>query len=466
MSTAQTDIAIVGAGPAGLSAAIAAAHSGASVSLIDGYSQPGGQYFKQLPVEFSVSTTTPHQRQAEALFDQLEHPNITLLTDTLVWGIYEDNLLTLHGPQVPARLQAKNVILASGAYDRPVAFPGWTIPGVMTTGAAQTLLKHQRVLPGERVLLVGTGPLQLATAAGLIWAGAEVVAVLEGNARLIRSALSQSFSMWGQWDRLAEGITYFRTLLQAGVSYRSGWGLVKALGTASGGVEGAVIAKLDADWRPVSGTEQTVECDTICVGYGFVPSTELSRLAGAEHRYRPQLGGWIPVRDQFMQTTTPDLYAVGDGAGIGGASLAMIEGRIAGLVAAYRGQKGELPANVLTSEIKTLACERRFQQLYGRLFTPGAGLDALAEDDTILCRCETVTLAQVKDAISMGADTVTAVKGLTRTGMGECQGRMCGSLVAAQVAHLTGRDVSAVGTYMARPPIQPLPLEVLATAKA
>jgi len=466
MTTAETDVAIVGAGPAGLSAAIAAASSGANITLIDGYSQPGGQYFKQLPAEFTAMATTPHQHQAEVLFNQLNHPNITLFTDTLVWGIYEDNLLTLHGPQAPTRLQAKTVILASGAYDRPVAFPGWTNPGVMATGAAQTMLKHQRTLPGRRILLVGTGPLQLATAAGLIWAGAEVVAVLEGNSRLIDSALSRSFSMWGQWNRLVEGITYYRTLLQAGVPYRFGWGLVKVLGEARAGVEGAVIAKLDADWRPIPGTEQTVECDTICVGYGFVPSTELSRLAGAEHCYRTQLGGWIPVRDQFMQTTLPNLYAVGDGAGIGGAPLAMIEGRIAGLVAASRGQKGELPANMLTSEIKTLARERRFQQLYGRLFTPGAGLDALAEDDTIICRCETVTLAQVKDAISMGADTVTAVKGLTRTGMGECQGRICGSLVAAQVAHLTGRDVPAVGTYTARPPIHPLPLEVLAAAKA
>ena len=466
--TVQTEVAVIGAGPAGLSAALAAAELGVEVYLIDSYSRPGGQYFKQLPVEFSATTSTAHQHAAAALLARLDQPNLKVLSDTLVWGIYEDNLLTLAGPQAPARLQARAVILATGAYDRPVAFPGWTLPGVMTAGAAQTMLKQQRLLPGQCIVLAGTGPLQLAVAAGLVWAGAEVVAVLEGNPYLFKAGLSRVWSLWGQGARLAEGFTYARTLWQTGVPYRRGWGLVRAEGTPAGGVTGAVIAKLDSAWRPIPGREQRVACDTICVGYGFAPATELSRLAGAEHSYRPELGGWIPVRDQFLQTSVPHLYAIGDGAGIGGARLAQAEGRLAGLAAAYCISDDRLTDSQLVErlrpELKQVAREQKFQQLYGYLFTPGPGLAELVDDETVICRCEMVKLADVKAAIALGADSVSAVKGLTRTGMGDCQGRMCGPVVAAQVARLTGQDPAAVGTYTVRPPIHPLPLELLAHA--
>lgn len=466
--TVHTDVVVIGAGPAGLSAALAAAELGVEVYLIDSYPRPGGQYFRQLPTEFRATASTARQRTAAALLARLARPNLKVLTETLVWGIYEDNLLTLAGTQAPTRLQARAVILATGAYDRPVAFPGWTLPGVMTAGAAQTMLKHQRLLPGQRILLAGTGPLQLAVAAGLVWGGAAVAAVLEGNPHLLKAGLSRAWSMGGQSARLAEGFTYARTLWQAGVPYRLGWGLVRAVGTPAGGVTGAVIAKLDSAWRPIAGSEQTIACDTICVGYGLVPATELSRLAGAEHAYWPELGGWTPVRDQFKQTSVPYLYAVGDGAGIGGAPLAQLEGRLAGLAAAHRLRDNRLTtpqlAERLTQELKQVAREQKFQQLYGHLFTPGPGLAELADDETVICRCELVKLAEVKAAIALGADAVSAVKGLTRTGMGDCQGRMCGLLVAAQVARLTGRDVAAVGSYTVRPPIHPLPLELLAEA--
>ncbi len=466
--TVQTDVAVIGAGPAGLSAALAAAELGMEVYLIDSYHRPGGQYFKQLPAQFSATATTTHQQEGAALLARLAQPNIKLLTETLVWGIFEDNLLTLSGPQAPTTLQARAVILATGAYDRPVAFPGWTLPGVMTAGAAQTMLKHQRLLPGQRILLAGAGPLQLAVAAGLVWGGADVAAVLEGNSHLFKAGLSQAWSMWGQAARLAEGFTYARTLWQANVPYRLGWGLVRAVGTPAGGVTGAVIAKLDSAWRPIAGTEQTIACDTICVGYGLVPATELSRLAGAEHVFRPELGGWVPVRDRFKQTSVPHLYAVGDGAGIGGAPLAQREGRLAGLAAAHQIRDGQLPATQLAErlspELKQVTREQKFQQLYGHLFTPGPGLAELPDDETVICRCEVIKLAEVKAAVALGADTASAVKGLTRTGMGDCQGRMCGLLVAAQVARLTGRAIAAVGSYTARPPIHPLPLELLAEA--
>ena len=467
--TAQTDIAVVGAGPAGMSAAIAAAELGLKVTLIDAYHQPGGQYFKQMPPEFKAAAKTQQQKQAELIFGRLAHPNITLFTGTQVWGIYEGRLLTLFGPQAPPQMQANAVILATGAYDRPVTFPGWTLPGVMAAGAAQTMLKSQRVLPGRRVLVAGSGPLPLALAASLVWAGAKVAALLEGSSQLARVKPNRLAAIWGQWSRLTEAAQYGWTLLRARIPYRLGWGVVKALGTETDGVEGAVIAQLDSGWRPIPGSEQIIDCDTICLGYGFVPSSELGRLAGAQHVYQPRLGGWLPRRDQMMQTTIPGLYVVGDGAGIGGAAQAAVEGRIAAVAAAQRCRSKEITgdelANLLRAELFALRREKRFQRLYGDLFTPGPGLDELATEETIICRCEAIRLAQVNDAVALGAGTLSAVKNLTRAGMGECQGRLCGPLLAAQVARLSGKDRQAVGTLSPRPPIHPLPLAAVAAGE-
>ena len=461
---AQTGIVVVGAGPAGINAAIAAAESGAKVTLIDGYPRTGGQYYKQMPDEFR--TAAPREAQGvEALFGRYRRPEITLLPNTRIWNINESLLLNLQGPGAPPLLQAQAVILATGAYDRPAAFPGWTLPGVMSLGAAQSMLKSQRILPGRKILIVGSGPLLLALGAALRQAqGVEVVAVLEGSKELTRFKPERIAALWGQWTRLREGIDYVQTLRRAGVPYRLGWGIVRALGEES--VEGAIVAKLDHDWRPIPGSEQTLACDTICIGYGFVPETALGRLAGADHSFQPALGGWVPGRDEFMQTTLPGLYSVGDGAGIGGAAQAAVEGRIAGMAAAFRidinGRTDSSLAQLVAPELSVLRRERRFQRLYGELFSPGPGLDELADGETIICRCEAIRLAEVRDAVNMGADTLGAVKGLTRAGMGECQGRICGPLLAGQVARLCGKERQAAGSFSPRPPVQPLTIGELA----
>jgi NADPH-dependent 2,4-dienoyl-CoA reductase/sulfur reductase-like enzyme len=459
--TEQADVAVVGAGPAGLHAALTAAEAGARVVLIDAYPRPGGQYFKLPPAEFSTQGRFRHQQEGEALWRRVAAAGVQLLSRTVAWGIFEERLLGLYGPDAPRWLQAQVVILATGTYDRVTAFPGWTLPGVMTVGAAQTLLKHQRVLPGRRVVLVGTGPLQLVVAAALVRAGAQVVGVFEG-ARLYQRVWPHLLALWGQWARLAEGFTDRLTLLRHAVPYRIGWGIVQAHGQEE--LTHVTVAQLDDAWRPIPGTEQTLACDTLCVGYGFVPSTQLSRLAGAEHEWRPELGGEVPVRDARMQTTVPGVYAVGDGAGVGGVALAAVEGRIAGLAAAAQvGRLSEAEAERAIRRLRpALARERRFQRLYAALFTPGPGLYELARGDTLICRCEEIPLSQIRWAVEMGADSTNEVKLVTRCGMGHCQGRICGQIVAHIVARETGRSVPEVGLLPPRPPVFPVPVEWLA----
>jgi len=472
--TERVDVAVVGAGPAGLQAAIVAAQAGARVALIDSYPRPGGQYFKQPPAAFRGHDRWRQQAALDALLAHLARPNAQIFGETLVWGAFAADggdgwLLALHGPAAPHRLHAQALILAAGAYDRPIPFPGWTLPGVMAAGGVQTLIKGQRLLPGRRVLLSGSGPLQLAVAAALVHAGADVVAVLEGSA-LGFSALKQAPAAWGQWSRLAEGWGYLRTLRAAGAPLRRGWAGGAAHG--QGEVQEAVIARLDADWRPIPGTAQTLAVDTIVIGYGFIPSTELSRLLGCEHDFVPEQGGYVPRRDDEMQTTLPGVFAVGDGAGIGGAALAQIEGRIAGIAAAHRlGFVSAAEAEQMKAALRPhWQRERRFAAMLGRLFTPGPGLYTLADDDTTLCRCEEVTVGQVRAAAADGVQSVNELKGLTRAGMGNCQGRICGELAARLLADAVGADaadpkqIEAMGRFTVRPPIHPLPLSVLAAA--
>jgi NADPH-dependent 2,4-dienoyl-CoA reductase/sulfur reductase-like enzyme len=470
--TLHTQVAVVGAGPAGLNAALAAAQAGARVTLIDNYRQPGGQYYRQPAPDFRAVQPARHQSEGRALWQKVADASVELLAETTVWGAFEDKLLTFYGPQAPSSIQAQAIILATGAYERPAAFPGWTLPGVMTSGAAQTLLKEQRLLSGRRVVLAGTGPLQLVVAAGLTQAGAEVVAVLEGSP-LLRSMLQRpvrhSLAMWGQWSRLAEGLSSWLALRRAGVPFYTGWGVVAAHGQEE--LTGVRIARLDDDWRPLPDTARDMACDTLCISYGFVPATELARLLGVDCEWRPARGGFVPVRDEHMQTNIAGVFAAGECAGIGGAGLASVEGRIAGLAAAT--QVKTEPSNpaaaagfsrALERLAPALGRERRFQQLYAELFTPGPGLDELAEADTVICRCEEVTRGEITEAVRQGADTLDAVKVLTRCGMGNCQGRVCGSSVTALVAQATGQSQAEVGKFHVRPPVFPIPMPALKPA--
>ncbi len=453
----QTPIAIVGGGPAGMNAAIAAAELGAKVTLIDGYAQPGGQYYQQMSGLVGQPESRRRQK-GQAYLQRLNRLDIKILNHTRIWDIDENFNLAWERSGKFGRLKADALILATGAYDRPAAFPGWTLPGVIGVGAAHSLVKTQRVLPGRKILIAGTGPLLLALGALLLDAGADVAAVLEGS-RLFSHFNPRHLAMLrGQGERLKEGWGYLQTIRKGDVRLRRGWGIIRAIGGDQ--VEGALIGRLDEQWRPIPGSEHVVPCDTICIGYGFLPETSLSRLTGAQHVYRPAQGGWIPWRDEWMQTTLPGLYAAGDGAGIGGAALSEVEGRISGTAAAlsvmgrpFDQAKWHEQLNKTRKELKR---EQGFADLVGELFLPGPGIDELADDSTIVCRCEEVKLSAVRQAVQMGAQTVDSVKGLTRAGMGLCQGRMCGRILAGQVARYCGRAVEEAGMFSVRPPVQPL----------
>jgi len=456
----EVELAIVGAGPAGMAAAIEAAKSGVKITLIDENPKPGGQIYQQLPGSFSIRDINQMGKdyvQGQKLLEKIDKygSNIDFLEGAVVWGAFEDRTLEIVYQEKNQTLKPQKLILAEGALERPMPFPGWTLPGVYAAGGVQRMVKTQRVLPGKRFILTGTGPLQLVVANQLIRAGAEVAGVLEaGSAEGWWKHLSK---IWGQWELVKDGLRYLNELRKAKVPFLSPYGIVEAHGNDH--VTGATYAKLDKDWKPIAGTEKVLELDTICVGYGFIPSIRLSELLGCKHRYHHNLGGWISEHDIYMETSVPGVFVAGDGAGVAGSMVAIEEGRLCSMRACNQlGRIKESELERLSSPIfKKLKEMRKFRTALDELSAIRPGWFTRIRDDTIICRCEEVTASEIRKRIAEGATNVNEIKFFSRAGMGHCQGRMCESSLQALLTLETNRPIEEVGRLTSRPPIRPIP---------
>jgi thioredoxin reductase/bacterioferritin-associated ferredoxin len=462
MNIERTELVVVGAGPAGLCAAIEAARAGASVILVDEMEKPGGQIYRQLPDGFTVTnpqTLGTGYREGQRLLREFGRHPIRFVGGTLTWGCFERGILECMTGNKAWRAQAQAMVIAPGAYDRPAPVPGWTLPGVLTVGGTQTLLKTQRVLPGRRILLAGTGPLLLVVASQLAKAGAHIVAVTEAVAtrKLFRHATTLARS----WSTTRLGIGYRWTLLKARVPWIAPAIVVRIEGKRE--VERATIARVDQEWRPIPGTEQSFDVDTVCLGYGLIPSVELFRLCGCSLVHEPMADVWIPERNQDFETTVPGIYAVGDGAGVAGALVAAEEGRIAGLaVARALGRLSSAEASALGAPARaSLARLARLRTALDQVYRFRCGLHDVATPDTVICRCEEVCVRDLRSAIASGAATLNQVKAWTRIGMGACQGRMCSHPTAHVVASALGCSIEALGHCTPRPPVKPISVDAL-----
>ena len=463
------DLAVVGAGPAGIEAALAAAESGLETILIDQAPAAGGQYYHRPPHAFNAPRPTHVEREGQQLADRLGPAGVNTIFDAQVWGLFREENgegweIDLNCSGTPRKVHAQRLVLATGAYDTPLPFPGWTLPGVITCGAALNFVKSQRVAPFRRVLVTGTGPLLLSVAAHLIDAGVTVVGVCEAN-RLPLSAVAHAPTLLREGRRLGEGWQYMMALLRGRAPYRQGWSVVAAHG--DGRVSGATIARLDASGAPIAGSEVPVDVDAVICGYGFTPNTGLARMIGCGFDFDAQTRQWLPKRDADLRADAPGVYVVGDGARIGGAALGRLEGRLAGWTAAL--DAGRLDAARAAAHRQSvqskLAQQRRFGAFLNTYFTPPAGLRAALHNETPLCRCEEVTLGRVRSAVGDGARTLGEVKMITRAGMGNCQGRMCERAIADAIqAASNAAPLHAVGMYTIRPPLVPLTIDFLIRA--
>ncbi|WP_226782838.1 FAD-dependent oxidoreductase [Oceaniglobus trochenteri] len=403
------DLAIVGAGPAGLEAAIAATEVGLTVLVIDERSAPGGQYFKP-PSDGSRKPGRDRQhRRGDALRDRFAACGATLIDRATVWfarGTEDGFVLRFTRDGTETRVTAATAILATGAHERPAPVPGWTAPGVMTIGAAQTLARRYGVAPGKRILIAGQGPLGLQLAVELMEIGADVVGVAERSAmplqRLIRIAMADP-------GLAASGAGYLLRLRRAGVPL---WRTSEVTAIGAPGTDGLRDVTLASTG---GGDIRNQRADAVCMGDGFVPQIELARLLGC-----PLEPGGTIARAPDGATARPGLWVAGDGGGLGGAQAAMAQGRLAGLSAA-RHLGRDAPEDGAT--VRRLTRAQRFQAALWSAYS--APTRAAPTGDTIVCRCETVTAGQIGAAINAGATDPGAIKRSTRCGMGRCQGRFC-----------------------------------------
>jgi NADPH-dependent 2,4-dienoyl-CoA reductase/sulfur reductase-like enzyme len=444
----RTDLAVIGAGPAGLAAALAASARGVRVTLVDAAAQPGGQFYRQPAAGLGAGRPEAlhHQwRTWERLRDGLAASAVRVLTEHHVWCVERTpDRFTVHallGPEQeePVEVHARAVLLATGGYEHVLPFPGWTLPGVVTAGGAQAMLKGGLVVPGHRAVVAGAGPLLLPVATGLAAAGVEVAALVESTdpKRLARHTPALA-------GKLLEGAGYAAGLLRHRVPLLTRHTVVRAHGDDR--LTGVTVAALDTEGRVRPGTARHLPCDALAVGHGMLPHTDLAESLGC------RLDGFTVAVDTEQGTTVPGVWAAGETTGIGGAALALAEGHIAGCSAAAR-LLGTAPEPA-PAALKARAKLGRSAAALDSACAPPAHWPGQLTDDTVVCRCEEVTAGSVREALDLGAGDERTVKLLTRAGMGWCQGRMCGTAIAG----LAGR----APTPAKRPFARPVPLGVLA----
>ena len=463
-------VTVVGAGPAGLAATVAAVRAGLRVTLIDAGTRIGGQYWRHGVAGLAADADLHHETEEFAALDgrlraAIAAGTVQHLAEHQVWSLaVTDTEVTVHavdrsqpGQAAETTVRSASLILATGAYDRQIPFPGWDLPGVMTVGGAQALLKGNGVAVGPRVLVAGTGPFLLPVAAGLARRGAQVVGVHDTNsgAGWLRHLPAVATAP----RKLAEAAGYAATLARYRIPFRPRSQVLAAHGRER--LEAVTVAGVGSSGAPRSLRRRRIPVDVLAIGYGFTAQAELAAVAGCEIRPTADKTLAVVVDDE-QRTTRPRVFAAGEITGVGGSQLAVVEGELAaaGVIraAGSTGSTGEVDPTALRRRRDRL---RRFATALHQIYpVPERWADEL-KPDTVVCRCEEVTAADIGDAVELGARDPRTVKLLSRSGMGWCQGRVCGYATAALTARLTGGELNLTGSA-GRPVAGPIPLGLVA----
>jgi NADPH-dependent 2,4-dienoyl-CoA reductase/sulfur reductase-like enzyme len=445
------EVAIVGAGPAGVAAAGVLVDAGVQPVVLDEARAPGGQIYRCPDADTGLDLTAVLGRDAAA--HEAFHARAAAILArcdyrprTLVWGM-EERTLFMEADGRVAEVAVDALILATGATDRVMPLPGWTLPGVFSLGGAQVLLKGQGCLIGQRVVFAGASPLLYLAAKQYLAAGATVVAVVDTtrfSAKMAATPALAASSLVTLW----RGLSYVAEVQRHGVPILTGRRVVRFEGRD--GLEAIVHAGAD-------GREARLPCDAVGYGFGLKPEAQLAELAGARFVYDPDFRQWFPDIDADGRGGQ-GLYLAGDGCRIGGAEAAAASGQLA--AAACLADLGLKHGVDQDRERRRVARLRRFQRALTHAFRwPAEWLQDLG-DDVIVCRCEGVMAGQLRQVIArpLGPVDVNRVKALTRAGMGRCQGRFCGLAAAEISAAAAGCDHAAAGRLRGQAPVKPLPM--------
>jgi NADPH-dependent 2,4-dienoyl-CoA reductase/sulfur reductase-like enzyme len=448
---------VIGAGPAGIAAATVAAEHGLEVALLDEQPAPGGQIFRAIeaaPAERARQLGSDYRRGA-SLVSALRRSSVHYFADTEVWSLSASREIGLTQRQQARVISAERVIIANGAYERPVPFPGWTLPGVMNAGAGQILFKGSGIVPGDGVVLAGSGPLLLLLAWQYQRAGVKVGAVLDTISSLnYLKALPRLPGALLVHHHIVQGLRYRQALKLAGIELREGISDLQAHGEQA----------LESISYRHKRSKHSLKTDLLLVHFGVIPNTMLSRAAGCDHYWHTRQQCWRPRLDAWGASSVAGIFIAGDGGGIGGARSAEHAGRIAAFGALH--ELGRIDRNtrdrLAARDRRWLRADLRIRPFLEKLFRIPDELLRVAHDNAVVCRCEEVTAGEIRSAIAEGHSDSNQVKFLTRAGMGPCQGRQCAPALAQIVADKGAVPLRHSEPLRVRPPLKPLTLGQLA----
>ncbi|KAJ9431808.1 NAD(P)/FAD-dependent oxidoreductase [Pantoea sp. YR343] len=449
--TRTYDVAIIGAGPAGMAAAVEASVAGLSVVVFDEQFAPGGQIYRGVETASEVrhSILGRDYSRGRQLTQSFRASPAHYFPGTLVWNIRSDKLLEFSQNGQSDKIHADRLIIASGALERPCPLPGWTLPGVTTAGALQILLKSAGIVQ-EAAVLAGSGPLLWLVAAQMVDAGCPPKAIIENLPRgRTMAALPHLFKALRAREYLFKGVTLMRKVRRSGVPVYS-----QASNLC---IEGDLA--VSAVTFTCKGRQHKISAKCVALHQGVVPNQQITRLLECKHFWDKSQHCFRPELNSNFETTVPGVYMIGDGAGIAGAKAAELQGRIVGLtIAADKVPVSLKRIKSLKGELSREASIRPFLEAY---YAPSPDILQPA-DETIVCRCEEITAGKIRSSASLGAQRPNEVKSLFRTGMGPCQGRVCGLAVMDIIAKQRQAEPQDVGYYRIRPPLKPIPLKELA----
>ncbi len=452
----RVNLAIVGAGPAGMAAARQAVDVGLKVVLLDEQPRVGGQIYRNVTRAAYSHGEALGQDYVSGLklAEAVQHRQITHKSKAAVWSI-EPGCVHYRDQSGMGVVNADHVLLATGAIERPMPLKGWTLPGVMTAGAAQIMLKQSAVAPRQAVL-VGSGPLLYLVAVQLLRAGCPPSALVETQlGRDKRRAIQYWRGALAGWRYLRQGLDLMIELRNAGIRRFEGAHDLVLLGEN----------RVESVHFRSGGRLREIGCDTVLLHHGVIPNIHATKAAGIGHHWSPRRQAFAPNVDQWGQSDINQLWIAGDNAGITGAVGSALSGSIAALGIA--GALGSLTQSERDMRARPLLAKRakefKFRSFIERAFPPYK--QALLPDDSVpICRCEEVTAGEIRSALAHGQGAgPNQIKAYTRVGMGRCQGRICGTTVSRLIAEAQGTSVGEIEHFKIRPPLRPVTLGALAS---
>ena len=454
------DVAVIGGGPAGLAAATVAAEAGLGVSLFDEQAAPGGQIYRAIEAADArgqawLDLVGSDYATGAAIVERFRQSWAVHHPGHAVFDIGPDGGLGVLADGAARWLMARRIVIATGAQERPVPVPGWTLPGVLGAGAAQAMLKSAAIVPAGRTVLAGSGPLLFLVARQLKEAGANVVAVLETTpaANYRRAAARMSWSVLSA-PEIGKGWRWRRQVQREAEAYHPGVHDLCIEGTD--GVE-AISFK-------VGGNDHRIDCDLVLLHEGVVPGIHLSMAAGIAHEWDEVQWCWRPAADEYGRTDLERVLVAGDAAGIIGAELSAAAGTLVGLAAAsdLGAISGEQAASQGAPSLDVIARKKPLRHFLDTLYQPRKEVLVPPGDETVVCHCEEVTAGELRRIAAMGCPGPNQAKAFTRCGMGPCQGRMCGLTTSSVLAAAQGIGVAEAGHLRIRPPVKPVTVGELA----